>query len=98
MNVDPAPSTLRTSTSPPISSVNARRDRQPKPGPAIAPRRGAVGLDEALEQVRQLLGRHADPAIDDGELDPVLPAAVDMVDAKGDDAVGGEFGGIAGAG
>src|SRR5262249_2347370 len=47
------------------------RDGKAEPGAAVAPRGGAVGLGEFLEQLALLLRRHADAGIGHRKLDPV---------------------------
>src|ERR1019366_8137181 len=51
------------------------RDREPEPGAAEAPVRGAVGLAEGLEDRLVLLRRDPDPGVAHGELDAVADAA-----------------------
>jgi hypothetical protein len=44
-------------------------DGKPQPQAAMPPRRAGVGLAEAVEDVRQEIGRDADAGVDDADLD-----------------------------
>ena len=44
-------------------------ERQAEPGPAVAPAQRAVDLAERLQRDGDVLGRHSDPAVLDGEHD-----------------------------
>src|SRR3546814_16091312 len=56
-------------------AAQAAADRQPQPGAAVPTRGRAVGLGEILEQLADLLRRHPDPGVGDGEAHtlPVVP-------------------------
>ena len=71
MKTEPLPGSLVTVTSPPIMRASLRAMARPSPVP---PKRCAVVASawaELLEQLRLLLGRHADAGIGDRQLNPV---------------------------
>src|SRR5690606_41839573 len=71
--------------------AEALRDGEAETGAAIFPGRRGIGLRKIAEEPLQLLGRHADAGIRDGNLD----ASCLFSNADADGAVFGEFAGIA---
>ncbi len=71
------------------------RDGETEAGPAEPAGRRLVGLREALEQPAQLFRRHADPRVDDPELQHRGIASAIAADLEGQLPVLGEFRGIA---
>src|SRR5262249_27258647 len=57
----------------PVQLDQPTRDRQAEPETSVAPRAARIGLAEALEDVRQELGRDAFAGVLYHELDLVLP-------------------------
>jgi hypothetical protein len=86
------PASLATVTSPPIIRASLRLMARPKPVP---PNRRAVRIRLAKfrEQLRLLLGGHADPRIADRKLDPV-GAVNDLSRRELDLALLGELAGV----
>src|SRR5690606_31637846 len=65
-------------------------DRQPQAAAAIMAGGRAVRLGERLEQGRLARGRDADPAVFDGEMQPVLVVEPALLDSDPDMAARGE--------
>src|SRR4030095_9024586 len=67
------------------------RERQPKPGPSVPPRRRAIPLPELVEHVLLRIGRNSDP----GVVYPIHDAVVGERYACNDLAAFGELRGVA---
>ena len=67
VKTEPFPGSLVTVTSPPIMRASLRVMASPETGAAEPLRGRGIGLGELLEQLRLLLGRHADAGVGDGQ-------------------------------
>ena len=70
VKVEPRPSSLLTVMSPPIIWQKRRLIDEPETGAAVFARGGGIGLRKFLEQLPDLLGRHADAGVRHGDRDP----------------------------
>ena len=77
VNVEPAPSTLQTLTSPPCTAAMCLTMARPSPVPPVALARAGIHAVEALEDPELLGLGDADALVHDGELDRRTVHAVD---------------------